>query len=112
MRYITIVLVFLLGAFEMQAQTMTVSGVVTSAGTGETLIGVNVIEKDGTAGTVTGLDGDYSIEVASGAVLLFSYIGFESVEVPVGNQSVINIEMNFAAAQLDEIVVVTRLTLR
>lgn len=88
------------------AQDVTITGIVTAAGSGETLIGVNVLEKDGSAGTITGIDGDYSIEVAQGSTLIFSYIGFETQEIPVGSSATIDVVMNFAASQLDEVIVV------
>ena len=87
-------------------QDITVSGVVTESGTGEPLIGVNVLVKDSDVGTITGLDGDYTLDVAPDAILVFSYIGYESAEVAVSSQSVIDVAMIFAAAKLDEIVIV------
>lgn len=84
------------------AQQM-VSGQIT-ADDGETLIGVNIIEKGTSNGVLTDIDGNYSIKVAEGATLVFSYTGFETQEVEVGNQTVIDLRMT-AGLALDEVVV-------
>lgn len=71
------------------------------------LIGVNILEKGSGRGTVTDIDGKYSLEVTDGnAVLQFSYTGFLSQEVPVQNRSVIDLEMAPDIASLEEVVVV------
>ncbi len=88
------------------AQTRQVSGTVSDE-TGEPMIGVNVIVKGTTNGSMTDLDGNYSIQnVESGAVLTVSYIGYVSQQLPIGSQSVINIVLKEDLQALDEIVVV------
>ncbi len=72
---------------------------------GQPLPGANVVVKGTTNGTQTDFDGNYSIEVNSGAVLVFSYLGFQRVEIAVGNQSTVNVTMEPDAAALDEVVV-------
>ena len=100
-------LLFLLGilftAFSTNAQT--VSGVVKD-NSGEALIGVNVLVKGATTGTTTDFDGKYSLNATSSDVLVFSYIGFESQEVLVGNQTNIDIVLSEDSKTLDEVVVV------
>lgn len=91
---------------EVVIQTRSVSGKVTSSEENEPLPGVNVIEKGTSNGTVTDLDGNYSIEVADGATLIFSFVGFTSQEVEVGNRSVIDIALLSDVRSLEEIVVV------
>ena len=81
----------------------TVSGAVTSA-SGEPLIGVNILEKGTSNGALSDLDGSYTIEVGEGATLVFSYTGFETQEVEVGNQATIDITLSEGVA-LDEVVV-------
>ncbi|MBV6652827.1 MAG: carboxypeptidase-like regulatory domain-containing protein, partial [Mameliella sp.] len=76
-------------AFPLVAQ-QTVSGTVTSDD-GESLIGVNIIEKGTSNGVLTDLDGNYSIKVADGASLVFSYTGYETQEVAVGSQTKIDL---------------------
>ncbi|GGW23943.1 carboxypeptidase-like regulatory domain-containing protein [Arenibacter certesii] len=56
--------------------------------------GANVLEKGTTNGTVTDFDGNYSINAASDAVLVISYIGFKSVEVPVNGQNSIDVSLS------------------
>ena len=83
---------------------LTVTGNVQST-TGEPLIGVNVIEKGTTNGTVTDLDGNYTLRVAKGKTLVFSYIGFLSQEVVVNNTKV-NVTLKEDTETLDEVVVI------
>lgn len=87
------------------AQQATVRGTVTSADDNATLPGVNVLIKGTTEGTTTSADGTYALPVTPGAVLQFSFIGFVSQEVTVGNQTVINITLQPDVSQLDEVVV-------
>lgn len=89
----------------MLAQERTVTGTVTSEGDGMTLPGVNVILKNTNQGTVTDMDGNYTINVPENVVLVFSSIGFGSKEVVVGDQSVINISLQEDLQGLDEVVV-------
>jgi TonB-linked SusC/RagA family outer membrane protein len=90
---------------EIVIQTRTVSGTVTSPEDGA-LPGVNVIEKGTINGTVTDLEGNYALEVADDAVLVFSSVGYAPEEVQVNGKSVIDVEMNTDFQQLEEIVVV------
>ncbi|HEA22373.1 hypothetical protein LCGC14_0736870 [marine sediment metagenome] len=82
-----------------------ITGTVTSADDGMPLAGASVIIKGTTAGTTTDFDGNYSLDdVAADATLVFSYIGFSSIEMPINNQSTINVAMQEDAQQLDEVV--------
>jgi TonB-linked SusC/RagA family outer membrane protein len=84
----------------------TVSGKVLSDN-GEPLIGVTVLEEGTSNGTVTDFDGAYSITVDNAdAVLVFSYTGFRTTNVPVQGRSVIDLTMEVEISSLDEIVVV------
>ena len=86
------------------AKAQTVSGVVLDE-TGP-LPGVNVLVKGTTTGTQTDFDGNYTlIDVGSDATLVFSYIGFKTTEVIVGDQTTINITMEQDASKLDEVIV-------
>lgn len=87
-------------------QQATVTGRVTDS-EGNSLPGVNIIEKGTTNGAITDLDGNYSLTVASSSsVLVFSYVGYNSEEMLVGNQSVINIILIESLEELSEVVVV------
>ncbi len=100
-----VLLFFLLCAFTAVAQK-TVKGTVSDVA-GEPLIGVNVVVKGTTTGTITDVDGNYSLEVpGNNAVLLFSYIGYSSVEVAVGEQTVINQTLSEDTRVIDELIVV------
>lgn len=87
------------------AQERTVSGTVTIASDGMPLPGVNVLVKGTNQGTVTDMDGEYSIDVAPDAVLVFSSLGFEGQEIAVNNQTTINVQMVEDLESLDEVVV-------
>ena len=79
---------------------------------GDVLPGVSVLEKDTNNGTITNFDGDYSITIGSSAVLVFSYVGFETKEVPINSRTKIDIVLSDIET-LDEIVVTgTRTLLR
>lgn len=83
-----------------------VTGTVTDAESGEPLIGANILVVGTSTGTITDFDGNYSINVPAGATTLeFSYTGFSSQRVEIGNQSVINVSLS-AGQVLDEVVVV------
>lgn len=87
------------------AQQKSIKGTVIDA-TGEPLIGVNVSVKGTTIGIITDIDGNYTLEVPTNATLVFSYIGYRTQELPVGNQSTINITMQEDTQNIDEVVVV------
>ena len=83
-----------------------ISGNVTDE-TGESLPGATVLEKGTSNGTITNVDGDYSITVQDeNAVLQISFVGYESQEITVGSQSTVNVSMVPDSEQLDEVVVV------
>ncbi|MBD8490126.1 TonB-dependent receptor [Echinicola sp. CAU 1574] len=84
-----------------------VRGQVTDAVTGMTIPGVSVLEKNTQKGTITDLDGNYSITASSeNAMLVFSFIGYETVEVLVDGQSSIDVQMEEQETLLEQVVVV------
>ncbi len=91
---------------EAYAQTNTVAGQVTSEDGGTPLEGVAVRVKGTTTGALTNADGRYSVNAASDAVLILSYIGYSTVEVPVNGQRTLDIMMTEDVSSLDEVVVV------
>ncbi|WP_297335000.1 TonB-dependent receptor [Algoriphagus sp.] len=97
-------LLFLLetGAF---AQSNRVNGTVVDE-TGTPIPGVSVLLQGTTRGTTTDLDGKYSLEASSSEVLIFSFIGYTTVEETVGNRSIIDIQLNPDLSELEEVVVV------
>lgn len=89
-----------------EAYDIVITGVVTDE-QGQTLPGVNVIVKGTTQGTTTDTEGEYTITVADqSAVLIFSFIGYAQQEIPVGNQTQINVSLVPEIKSLEEVVVV------
>ncbi len=92
---------------EMVIQGITVTGKVNSSEDNTGLPGANVIVKGTTTGTVTDMDGNYTLDVPDrNAILVFSSVGYISYEVAVGNQAVINVTLSVDVTALEEIVVV------
>lgn len=92
--------------FTVWAQERTVSGRVTSTEDGSSLPGVNVVVKGTASGTVTDADGRYTLSVpASGGSLVFSFIGLQTQEVPIGERSVVDVSLALDVTQLSEVVV-------
>ncbi|MDW7695744.1 TonB-dependent receptor [Flammeovirgaceae bacterium SG7u.111] len=87
-------------------QDMVVNGTVTSEEDGEPLPGVSIMVKGTASGTTTDIDGKFSISLPSDGVLVMSYIGFVTQEIPVNGQSIINVSLEIDMAQLQEVVVV------
>lgn len=73
---------------------------------GEPIIGANVVVKGTTNGTITDIDGNFSLDVPNNAILVVSYIGYSDQQVVVGNQSSVNIALSEDTQKLDEVVVV------
>ncbi len=90
---------------ETQQGTITVKGTVSDK-QGEPLIGVSVSVKGTTQGTLTDLDGQYSIDAAPGALLSFAYIGYTTQDISVGSDRTINVVLQEDNQVLDEVVVV------
>ena len=91
--------------FNAVRAVITVSGIVTDS-QGQVLPGVNVYEKQTKKGVVTDANGRYSITVQDNATLMFSYVGFTTKEVPVGNKTVLNITLASESNDLDDVVVI------
>ena len=103
-RFLTALLCIVI--FTAEAQDKTVTGTVTSAEDKEVVPGVNVVVKGTSIGTITSLDGEFSINVpGSESILVFSYIGLITQEVLVGQQSILDITMNPDLQELSEIVI-------
>ena len=105
MRKYLFMLVCLCFATVAMAQQKMVKGVVTATN-GETVIGATVQEKGTENGAITDVNGAYSIQVAPGATLVFSYMGYQPQEIAVGNNTVINVTMAEDNELLEEVVVV------
>ena len=91
---------------QLYGQSRNVRGTVTTKDDGTGLPGVNVVEKGTTNGTVTDVDGNYSINVNGNSVIVFSSVGYTPEEIEVGNRSVIDVSMVTDVQQLQELVVI------
>lgn len=90
----------------LQDDEKAISGVITDANTGEALPGVSILIKGTSTGSITDVDGKFTLNAKSSDVLVFSYIGFLSEEIAVGNQTEINVSLAPDIIGLDEIVVI------
>ncbi len=105
-QYVKILLLLLLGMkTTIMLGQQEVKGVISSE-TGELLPGVSVVVKGTTTGVTSDFDGNYSITVpGENSVLQFSYLGMQTREITVGNQTIINVTMAISSEELDEVVV-------
>lgn len=98
-------MVGLLFSVGLNAQTITVSGVVSDP-SGEPLIGASILAQGTTVGTSTNIDGEYTINVASDATLVVSYVGYDTQNVPVDGRTSINVTMQENSVMLNEVVAI------
>ena len=98
-----LIMAFLLSLSGMAQNVVT--GKITDGDNGEPLPGVSVLLKGSTTGTITDINGAYTIEASSTDVLVFSYIGYESQEAAVGARSEVDVGMAVSVQQLSEVVV-------
>ena len=92
--------------FSANAQQARITGKVTDASTGEGMPGASVLVKGTTRGIVTDLDGNFAIEASSTDVLVFSFIGYNTVEETVGTRTSINLTLSESVQGLNEVIVV------
>ncbi|MEM8565949.1 MAG: TonB-dependent receptor [Bacteroidota bacterium] len=83
-----------------------ISGKVTSSDGGEALPGVSILIKGTNTGTTTDLDGNYTLAISEGEVLMFSFIGYKTQEIEVLNRTTIDVKMEVDLEQLEEVVVI------
>jgi len=96
----------LIGVQVVLAQVNQITGTVTSNDDGYGIPGASVVIKGTTTGTVTNIDGEYSISAKSSDVLIFTFVGMESQEFIVGNKSIINVLLASQTQSVDEVIVV------
>src|SRR5690606_25881960 len=89
----------------VMAQTRALSGTVTDVNDGTPLPGVSILVQGTTNGTQTDFDGNFTLEAATGDILVFSYLGMKTLTVSVGNSNNINVSLEEDSSQLDEVVV-------
>ena len=95
----------LLTVFGLQAQNKVISGKIIDT-SDETMPGVTIIQKGTANGTVSDIDGRYSLSVPEGVTLVFSFIGYSSIEKAVGASNILDVTMQIDEAELDEVVVI------
>jgi len=104
---ILIVGIFLLSQLNSLAQQRTVTGTVTDSQTSQAMPGVNVLIKGTTTGSISDANGRYSIIVIDpNSVMVFSFIGYVSEEVPMAGRSVVDVALRSELLQLEEVVVI------
>jgi TonB-linked SusC/RagA family outer membrane protein len=100
-------LIFILLPFAVAAQTRTITGKVTSSEDGQPLPGVSVVVQGTTKGTVTDVEGNYSIGLnPSESILVFSFVGYTTQTIAVGDKTAIDIILSEDTKTLEEVVVV------
>jgi TonB-dependent starch-binding outer membrane protein SusC len=98
-------ILILLGTISLKAQTITVTGIVKNS-SGEPIPGVTVLEKNTSNGLVTDMNGNYSIMVKTNSILVFSFIGYQTVEEQVGNRKTISVVLTEGIVGLEEVVAI------
>ncbi len=89
----------------IQQTTKRIKGTITDE-KGESIIGANIVEKGTQNGTISDVDGNFTLEIKNNSVLVISYIGYKTKELPVGNASSLNIKLSEDTETLSEVVVV------
>lgn len=105
MKRILLLVMFVFGFAALWAQERNISGKVTSVDDGSSIPGVNVLVKGTSNGTVTDSEGTYRLSIPSSGILVFSFVGFQTLEVPIGNQSIIDAQLQTDVTQLSEVVI-------
>lgn len=108
MKRLTLLMIGLAGLSGLLfSQSIEITGTVSDEASGETLPGVNILVKGTSTGSVTDLNGNYSISAASsGSVLVFSYVGYSDQEFNIGNMRIIDVKLSENIEALDEVVVI------
>jgi len=100
-------LIFLMALFSLPSFAQNqVKGTVTDSSTEEPLVGVNLLVEGTSTGTITDVEGNYTIEAPSDGVLVLSFIGFKTMEIPINGRSIVDISMEIDVSQLKEVIVI------
>lgn len=94
------------GTLSEEMRFVEVKGTVYDSENGETIPGVNVLEKGTNNGTITNLDGTYTLNVGDNATLVFSFVGYMTQEVTVQGQGTVNVRLSADVTALEEVIVV------
>lgn len=102
---ITLLVIWLIPNIVDAQEGFSIEGKVISSEDGAPIPGVTVLLKSTTIGTVTDMEGNYSIQGTENGVLVFSFIGYERQEIPINSRSILNVELKGDAQSLEEVVV-------
>ena len=105
-KLLLLVVALVIGVSTIFAQTKQITGTVRSADDGSPIPGASVVVKGSTIGTVTNANGEFSLNVPENEVLVFSFVGMKSMEVPVTSQTEYNVSMENEVIGVDEVLVV------
>lgn len=106
LRFLITVVLMSASVLTISAQQISVTGVVRDVASGEPLMGVNILEKGSGNGTITNMDGEFSISVSSDATLVFRYVGYTLQEVKVAGRKSINVSLTEDAVAIGEVLVI------
>lgn len=106
LRFLITVVLMSASVLTISAQQISVTGVVRDVASGEPLLGVNILEKGTSNGTITNMDGEFSISVSSNATLVFRYVGYTLQEVKVAGRKNINVSLTEDAVTIGEVLVI------
>jgi len=102
---VAVFLMFFISA-AVSAQKTSISGVVKDAGNGDPILGANIFEKGTSNGTITNLDGQFTLSVSANATLVIKYVGYVAVEMPVAGKKNLVIQLKEDAISLGEVVAI------
>ena len=106
LKVVSLIIPLLLFSIWSFGQSITVNGTVKDIA-GDPIPGATVMQKETTQGTITGMNGNYSLQgVSPNGILVFSFVGMKTVEIPVNGQTVISVELTEDVTDLEEVVVV------
>ena len=103
---ISLLVISTLSVHAQNVSNMKISGTVSDNATNESIPGVNVVVKNSQTGSITDTNGKYSINAPVGGTLVFSYIGYENMEVKVGTQVKIDVRLMVSVLSIDEVVAI------
>ena len=98
MKRVIITFLCLLCIVQAYSQSFTISGTIIDGESNEPLIGAGILVKGAGRGTITNIDGKYSLEVKRGETLVFSFVGYQNQEVAITNQRTLNIALRVSEA--------------
>ncbi len=106
LRIFATVLSIFISCSMLMAQQITIKGIVKDAASGESILGANILEKGTTNGTITNMDGEFSLNVSSKATLVVKYVGYEPQEINISGKTNLTILLKEDAIAISEVMVI------